>query len=223
MVELNDNITDFNCYSGSPSQTYGNKGVTIWQRTTDVYLAPNGGTWTGHFTCTVPRCFTLTTVCNLTYKIHTTTTSSNNDVGPIVQNFSSIQYIEDVPVTISGGPVNLYHSRLSGHDAILTHDLWMATDPNHLDIYGQPLHVLLEDGENTITFTNNDQQVGVYIQGLQIVRSYDMSSLGSTGCVSDYSQPEGSDFVRADYPCNYEKCGASVKLLMPLIIMRAPY
>ncbi len=203
MVTLDSGKTDYNCYSGSGSQSYGNKGVTIWgPRATDIYLAPGGGEWTGHFTCTKPKCFkTATTVCNLTYKVHTATTSLNNDVGPIVQTFSSDQVINDVPTHLSGS-YEFHHSRIGEHDFTATHDIWQARDP----MPNGP-NILNENGESTIYFRNDDPTVGVYLQGLQIVREYDMKSLGDS--CSPGSSPSGDNDLatRVDYPCNYETCG----------------
>src|SRR5208337_370299 len=91
---LNNPNIDYNCGTFSiKTQSYGNKGVTIWgPMTTEIYLAPNGGTWTGTFTCTQPKCYQATTDCNLTFTIATVVTSTNNDVGPITQTFSSTKY-----------------------------------------------------------------------------------------------------------------------------------
>ncbi len=220
---LDNPHVDFNCGTFSTSQqSFGNKGVTIWgPMTTEIYLAPNGGTWTGTFTCTQPKCYQDTTDCNLTFTIATVVTSTNNDVGPITQTFSSTKYsyVNGVyGLYNTSGSAPFYHSRIEGHDVTLTQDLAQATDghnPPVEDADGNIIKILNDIGTNTITFTNNDTQVGVWIQGLQIVRGYDMLNLiddmstqTPPPCQPDNTQSGNSDFAtRYDYPCNYEKCG----------------
>jgi hypothetical protein len=143
---------DANCHFESPTQ--GQKGITIWgPLATDITLSPQGGSsGTLYFTFTQPRCYQgPTQICNVTYTIHTTSGSQNNDVGPIrfIQNGTDLGYIDR------------FHSREAGHD--LTETLELV-----------PFGLLNETGYNSIEFVNDDPSVTVYIQGLKIIRTYQM-------------------------------------------------
>ncbi len=206
---LDDGKTDFNCWPSSPSQSYGNKGVTIWgPLTNEITLTHNGGTWTGHFVPTRPQGFVGTTDANLTFEIHTEDTSNSYEVGPIDWEFTTNRYIGETLYALSSGVNHGHHSKIGGHDATETHDIWQSRDLN-VTVNSEHPRIFNESGQNTITFTNNDPQVDVYIRGLQIVRGYDMTALGSSGA-SEIPQAAGSDSLgstRQDFPCNYGKCG----------------
>ena len=213
---------DYNCstFSDYMSQ-YGSKGCTVWgPMTTAIHLAANGGSWTGTFTCTQPKCYESTDDCNMTYTIATNVTSTTgNDVGPITQTFSSTKpgYVNGVHgvYTLSGSSQH-YHSKIEGHDVTITQDLVPADQGNNppvTDINGHPLKILYDGGANTITLTNNDPNIDVWIEGLQIVRGYGMDVLTNdmanpSPCQPD-NIPSGSNdfYLRQDYPCTYETCG----------------
>jgi hypothetical protein len=110
MVVFNDHIP--NPDEGNCNLTYGTqdqKGITIWgPKTTDIYLAPKGGrSGPLYFTFTQPRCYQgPTQVCNVTYTIHTTSSSTSNDVGPIRFTVNGITD-ENARVSEAGGKLFL--------------------------------------------------------------------------------------------------------------------
>ena len=114
------------------------------------------------------------------------------------------------------GSSHRYHSRLAGHDLTETQDAAQFKDSNQ--------NIIFDDtGPNTLSFTNCDPSVTVWIKGLQIVRGYGMCQLpcdssqqcnggtcngSGTPCSTNQTQSGSNDLApRQDYPCNYENCG----------------
>jgi len=187
-------LTDFSaidsCCSWHPEDK-GQKGVTMWgPSATPITLEKDGGSATIYFTFTQPRCYEgPTQVCNVTYKIHTETTATTDDVGPIQFKINGN----------SSSDRNRYHSKISGHDIIETVEL-------------VPYGLLNQTGTNNIEFINDDNYVDVEIQDLTIIRTYQMCWLysdftgecnGSGKCQT--LNPIGThpyEFAeRRDYPC----------------------
>jgi hypothetical protein len=202
--------SDCNC-SPNPNAS-PQKGVTIWQFENPeqcIFLPPNSTSEKLYFTFTRPRCYQGdggTQVCNVNYKIETTADSQNDDVGPIwmVLNETQPPYR---PARVSVR----YHSKRKNHDLTETIDIAMAKEN------GQP--ILNKFGANWITFVNYDSNVGVYIKGLKIVRTYQVCGLlpdyneecnGSGVCLDEQPYPTQPDYApRHDYPCNLDGGGVS--------------
>jgi hypothetical protein len=195
MTEFDDGKQDFNCGTYSSSQSVGNKGLTIWgPKTTAIHLTSGQTSDPLYFTGTKPKCYSnYPSFCNVTYTLHTEVTSSSEVVGPITMTLHSSKGTDSS---------SRYHSRIQGHDLIETHDI---SQPPSTTVYN-------DTSWNYLTFTNN-ADVAVWIQGLQIVRCYDMNNLATDmqtpcPCQADATEPEHPDFAtRYDYPCNYENCG----------------
>lgn len=208
MTVFNDHIPspdDGNCNPSTGSQ--GQKSITIWGPASPIQIPHNNGT-SGrlYFTFTQPQCYDgsaqpSTQTCNVTYKIHTNSSSTLNDVGPI-----------HFKINGNDSPDNYrYHSKLVGHDLIETIDL-------------APMGLLNQVDANWIEFVNGDTQVDVTLEGLTVFREYqtcylpcDLPPTKCNGgnacrpdliCKAEYPYPEHPDFApRQDYPCNYESCG----------------
>lgn len=199
-------VSDYNCVN--VADRYGGRGVTLWGPVS-AYLAPNGGTVTWAFTGTHPKCYQSRDNCNFTYTIHTTQTSAQNDVGPIA---CELNKYTNPPRLRSMG--NRYHSRIAGRDLTETIDIGSGAVPEY------------HDAElNTLTFTNNDPSVGVYINDFRIIRVYGICGMDkeAAGCCKQPQDPgcwdnncgvEEStgiagnlDWSRRDYPCNLESPG----------------
>ncbi len=220
---LMDCVNDFNCSknatggrsgNGASCQTeniVGGMGTTIWgPLTNDLELPPYGTTTVGgFFTCTQPQCYQGGNFCNITYTVHTEqdAQSGRDYVGPITMTFTS---------ALGTGSSHRYHSRLAGHDLTETQDAAQFKDSNQ--------NIIFDDtGPNTLSFTNCDPSVTVWIKGLQIVRGYGMCQLpcdssqqcnggtcngSGTPCSTNQTQSGSNDLApRQDYPCNYENCG----------------
>jgi hypothetical protein len=195
LTVFDDGIQDFNCGTYSSTQSIGNKGLTIWgPKTTDIHLTSGQTSDPLYFTGTKPKCYSNSpSFCNVTYTLHTGVTSSSDVVGPITMTLCSSK---------GTSSVSRYHSKVQGHDLIETHDV---SQPPATTMYN-------DTSWNYLTFTNG-ANVDVWIQGLQVVRGYDMNNLATDmqtpcPCQTDATEAERPDFAsRLDYPCNYENCG----------------
>jgi hypothetical protein len=207
LVEFDETVSDHNCSPYSPTlggkgiTIWGPTDIYL------APSGQPNSSWTGTFTPTRPKCFNgiiypngitenRTCYCNIKYTIHTTQNSANTDVGPIIQTHSStkIGYVYDEQTqqyrttpesTNVSCSSDLWHSKIAGHDATLIHDISQNRDedPNgHPVMFELPaapkkiMWVFDDYGPNTITFTNNSD-VEVQLQGLEIVRGYDMGNL----------------------------------------------
>ena len=214
-THLMDCVSDFNCSSNAtggksgpscpPINQVGGFGTTIWGPL-DLEIPPltNVG---GSFTCTQPQCYQGANVCNITYTIHTEEDSSGAYVGPIGFAISS---------SFGTFSNDRYHSKLAGDDCTETQDVSLFENSNGDIIFD-------DTGSNTLSFTNNDPKVTVWIKGLQIVRGYGMCQLpcdssqqcnggmcngSGVPCSTNQTKSGSNDIApRQDYPCNYENCG----------------
>jgi hypothetical protein len=188
---------DYNCFPGAFSTdpihqetVAGGRAVTIWGPVDDIYLPANGGV-TGllRFTPTKPSCYSRSDNCLVTFRIHTTQSSSSTvKVTMRVYNLQDYSAAESI----------CNHSTEAWDDCTETIDIV----PGNFDgIYN-------DTGPNALHFTNNSD-VNVWIQGLQIVRVYEMYNLYSQNdCSPDQTQSADYDFTeRNDYACNPEGCG----------------
>lgn len=190
MTVFDDEIDDANCTPNSTSD--GQKGITVWGPFSLPKLEAGGGSsssWSGTFTCTQPKCYRAVSFCNISYTIHTDQGTSSASVGPINVTFNES--------STAIGP--RYHSKQAEHD------LTETIDVSQYEEYNDP-------GTNTITFTNTDPSVPVYINDLKIVRGYQMYTLGDEVSSNSPCDDEGdypaNDFTdRDDHPCSHEKCG----------------
>ncbi len=195
-----------------PSGGYGGRGVTLWGPVS-AYLAPGGGTTTWSFTGTKPKCYQDRDNCNVMYTLHTAATkTTGTEVGAITVELN--KYTNPPRLRSLG---NHYHSKIANHDLTETIDIGSQAVPEYHDTE-----------LNTITFTNNDLQIGVHINDFQIVRVYGMCGMDKEGngcCTSpnpDPCNPPGVlpcsaqvitsangnlDYTRQDYPCNKVSCG----------------
>jgi hypothetical protein len=227
MTIFDDNIIgDANCHYPNG----GEKGVTLWgPRAQDIYLAPSGqsgDSWTGYFTFTQPRCYQQlsaqggTSVCNLTYTISITNSTTADDFDYIefyLGNRTNVDGSGYPIADIYQGP--RYHSKIQGHDITETHDISQAKDN-----YGNPL--LPDTGAGwqkfSVKFVNKNPNVGAYIKGLSLIRVYQMGGIPTvlanpdectctqeSGCSCRPAETfqQQSDFAnRIDAPCNYDNC-----------------
>jgi hypothetical protein len=207
--------TNYNC---SGTATYGGRGVTVWGPVS-FYLAPGGGNYTWAFTGTHPKCYQKRDNCNVTYTIHTGANSQSNDVGPIkleLNKHTSPPRLHDLG--------NRYHSKIAGHDLTET-----------IDIGSQAVQSYHDTELNTLTFTNDDPNVGVWINDFRIVRVYEICGMNKEDCgccigsnpvpapcgwpecnpsgyppcgvEQDTGEAGNLDYTRKDYACNTENCG----------------
>ena len=193
--QLSEPTHDFNCYSGATNQ--GSRGVTIWGPIDlPSSLSPNGGISPDLlFTPTQPKGYLNKDFCNVTFRIHTESSSTNPVIGPIIMKL--YVHVSTPPGWNQlGAGATYYISKIAGHDVTQTIDLAPTIGYNDTE-------------RMYITFTNNDDQVHVWIKDLQIVRGYAMYPLPNQGsCPGDQTQDGSSDFTtRHDHPCNYETCG----------------
>jgi len=155
--------TNYIC--SAESYPYGGRGVTLWGPVS-VYLAPGGGNYTWAFTGTHPKCYQKRDNCNVTYTIHTEASAQSNDVGPIKLELN--KHMNPPRLRDLG---NRYHSKIAGHDLTET-----------MDIGSQAVQEYHDTELNTLTFTNDDPNVGVWINGFRIVRVYEICGMNKEDC-----------------------------------------
>ncbi|MGD6933988.1 MAG: hypothetical protein ACQCN5_07275 [Candidatus Bathyarchaeia archaeon] len=181
---------DYNCASNQPEGVAASKGITLWGAnvTNNYHMAANGGTATIRFTGTHPKGYTGRAVCNITWDYEIDSSSNQQDVR--------------IGCTLNGYSIGeRIHSKIYGHNVTETLDLAPFGDPGWYN----------DDNTNTLIFTNNND-VGVSIKNLRIVRVYSVYDYAHTWAPAEEVRPPSTDTgsidsQREDYPCSCENCG----------------